>query len=48
MPTLQEHEGKFHVSVPKSLVIAKKWEKGQELVFEFNQKGDLVLKEQKR
>lgn len=47
MPKLQEHDGKFHIAVPKALVIAKRWKAQQELIFEFNQKGELVLKEVK-
>lgn len=47
MPKLQEHNEKFHISVPKSLVIAKRWKAQQELIFEFNEKGELVLKEVK-
>lgn len=45
MPKLQSFNEKFHIAVPKALVIAKRWKAHQELVFEFNQKGELVLKE---
>ena len=45
MPILQESKGKYSIFLPKAIVEAKGWKKGIELKVEFNQKGDLVLKE---
>ncbi len=47
MSRLQEVYGKYHITVPKALVIAKNWKKGQRLLFKFNQNGELVLTEPK-
>ena len=45
MPKLQEFRKKFHVNIPPALVTAKGWKSGQELIFEFDAKGNLILKE---
>lgn len=45
MPKLQENSSQFFVNVPKLMVKKKKWVKGQELVWSFNENGDLVLME---
>lgn len=40
MIKLQEVNGRYFVSIPKELVRWKKWEKGQELVIGFNERGN--------
>ncbi len=37
----------FKITLPKPIVLAKKWEKGDELDVEINEKGDIVLKRRK-
>ncbi|MBI2664325.1 hypothetical protein HYX10_03215 [Candidatus Woesearchaeota archaeon] len=34
----------FKITLPKQLVLAKKWRKGDILQFELNKEGDLVIK----
>ena len=34
----------FIVTIPKSLVLAKCWKKGDKLEFTINNKGDIVIK----
>lgn len=43
MPKLQEINGQFTITVPKSLVKKKGWKKGEELFFAFNERGNLEL-----
>jgi len=43
MPKLQETKGMYFVTVPKHLVQAKKWVKGQVLAFAFNERGNVEL-----
>jgi len=45
MAILQEMKGRFFLTIPKEYVKLKKWHKGTEVVFGFDQNGDLVLKE---
>ena len=40
--------GQFKITLPKQIVLAKKWKKGEVLYFELDDKGDLVVKCQKR
>ena len=43
MVKLQEAKGRFFVSIPQEYVKKKKWVKGQELLFSFDQDGNLVI-----
>jgi hypothetical protein len=43
MAKIQFSRGSFFVIVPKSLVKAKKWEKGTEVAFAFNERGNVEL-----
>jgi hypothetical protein len=45
---LQEVNGRFFLSIPKEYVKWKKWIKGEELVIDFNERGNLEIKEVKR
>ncbi len=45
MTKLQYSQGQFTISVPRLMVKKKKWEKGQELIWSFDQEGNLVLME---
>ena len=35
--------GQFKITLPKQIVLAKKWKKGEVLHFELNERGDLVV-----
>ena len=39
--------GRYNITVPVSIVRVKEWEKGEELNWEINEEGDIVLKERK-
>ncbi len=43
MSKLQENAGQYFVSVPKLMVKKKGWVKGKELLWSFDQDGNLVL-----
>ena len=43
----QTPDGQFLLTIPREYAKLKKWEKGQELVIGFNEKGNLELKEVK-
>ncbi len=43
MTKLQEVNGVFTIGVPKLMIRKKKWQKGQECIWSFNENGDLVL-----
>lgn len=47
MVRLQFHEKnrQYVLTIPKAMVEAKKWKRGQELVFVFNERGNLELEE---
>lgn len=45
MVKLQQNKGQFFVAIPKLIVKKKKWEKGQELIAQFDQEGNVVLVE---
>lgn len=45
MPKLQKSNNWHFLTIPQRLVQAKNWEKGQELHFNINENGDLVIKE---
>jgi len=34
----------FIITIPKGLVLAKRWKKGDKLVFFINNKGEIVIK----
>lgn len=38
----------FIITIPKSLVLAKGWKKGDLLIFTINKNGDIVIKKKKR
>jgi bifunctional DNA-binding transcriptional regulator/antitoxin component of YhaV-PrlF toxin-antitoxin module len=38
----------FKITLPKQLVKAKGWRKGDELYFELDEKGNLVLKKEEK
>lgn len=40
-----ENRGNTWVTVPRALLAAKGWKKGQKVRWEINNKGELVLKE---
>jgi len=42
---VQESNGRFWVSIPKTKILIKKWEKGQEVDWPFDKDGNLVLRE---
>ncbi|MBN2454207.1 AbrB/MazE/SpoVT family DNA-binding domain-containing protein [Candidatus Woesearchaeota archaeon] len=37
----------FKITLPKPIVLAKKWKKGDELVIELDERGDLLLRKKK-
>ena len=39
-----EHGGRWSITIPKDIVDAKKWKKGQRFAVAFNAEGDVVLK----
>jgi hypothetical protein len=43
MVKLQETKGRYFLTIPNEYVRKKKWIKGQELLFSFDRKGDLVI-----
>lgn len=45
---LQELRGRFFLTIPKSIAVAKGWKKGDELITVFNAKGELVIQEVKQ
>jgi len=38
-----EHGGRWSITVPKDIVDAKKWKKGQRFAVTFNAEGNVVL-----
>jgi hypothetical protein len=43
MVKLQETKGRYFLTIPSEYVRKKKWIKGQELLFSFDQDGNLVV-----
>jgi hypothetical protein len=43
MVRLQETKGRYFLTIPNEYVRKKKWIKGQELLFSFDQDGNLVI-----
>jgi len=43
MPKLQETKDRFFITIPKIMVKRKKWNKGQEILFTWNEKGNIEL-----
>ena len=39
-----DSNGQFKITLPKQLILAKKWKKGQQLYFELDEVGDIVIK----
>lgn len=44
MVKLQFDERQFKITLPKQIVLAKKWKKGDRLVIELDSRGDIVLR----
>jgi hypothetical protein len=44
---LQKNEktGQYFMNLPKAIIEAKKWQKGQELKIRFNERGNIELEE---
>ncbi len=47
MKLQQTNKGQYYLTVPKKIVEAKKWSKGQVLKVMFNERGNLELEEAK-
>jgi hypothetical protein len=45
MPKLQEHKGRWFITLPKEYIKEKGWIKGQELLISFDAQGRIVVKE---
>lgn len=46
MPKIQESKkGQFRVTIPNEIMKLKGWNKGQAIVFNMQQNGDITLKE---
>lgn len=45
MPKLQETKDRYFITIPKDLVTKKKWKKGQELLFTWNERGNIEIHE---
>lgn len=45
MVKIQEAKSQFWITIPKLMIKKKGWKKGQELLWSFNQDGNLVLME---
>jgi hypothetical protein len=43
MVKLQETTGRYFLTIPTEYVRKKKWTKGQEVLFSFDQDGNLVI-----
>jgi hypothetical protein len=48
MPRLQESAGRFSLTIPQEIVHEKKWQRGQELVISYNERGNLEIREIKK
>lgn len=45
MPKLQKIENRYFITIPKDMVVKKKWKKGQILLFIWNEKGNIEIHE---
>jgi len=43
----QSKNGQYFLTLPKNIVEAKSWTKGQELNLKFNERGNIELEEKK-
>jgi len=43
MPKLQQFKDRYFITIPKPLVEQKQWEKGQDLFFVFNERGNIEI-----
>jgi len=43
MPKLQETKGRFFITIPKEMVEKKKWQKGENLLFTWNERGCIEI-----
>jgi bifunctional DNA-binding transcriptional regulator/antitoxin component of YhaV-PrlF toxin-antitoxin module len=39
-----DSNGQFKITLPKPIMLAKKWKKGDEIIIELDERGDLVLR----
>ena len=47
MVRLQESKGRYFVTIPKEIIIKKKWKKGTILVVSFNERGNVEIMDTK-
>lgn len=45
MPKLQKTKNRYFITLPRSLIEKKKWEKGQDLYICFNERGNMEIQE---
>ena len=43
MVKLQETQGRYSVNIPAEYIKKKKWIKGQEILFSFNERGNIEI-----
>lgn len=43
MPKLQQVKDRYFITIPKNLIEQKQWEKGQNLFFVFNERGNIEI-----
>lgn len=43
MPKLQQTEDRYFITIPKSMVEKKNWKKGQDLLFMWNERGNIEI-----
>jgi len=43
MPKLQKTDDRYFITIPKPMVERKKWEKGKELFFTWNERGHIEI-----
>lgn len=46
MPKLQKTEDRFFITIPKNMVDKKGWKKGQDLLFTWNERGNIEIHDQ--
>ena len=47
MVRLQESKGRYFVTIPKEIIMKKKWKKGEILVVSFNERGNVEIMDTK-
>jgi len=43
MPKLQQVKERYFITLPKTMVDKKEWKKGQELLFTWNERGNIEI-----